>query len=369
MKGMALSLVAVLACDKSDGQKVPDLPVPAAATDGRPGMIRPTVTPGGVTLAAGVKAWWFELDFACYLAGVTMNGTTRAIEPIENVRPGTGAILTAAGFDFDKDLLSVGAMDCGEGLCLHFGVKVKDAAQIRALMTGLFGPDVQQPEPDHYRASIQGPAGERAIHLRFLPIDWDQLALPADPRAERLRAATHLVFMTADAASAAVPDPFSLVAAPSAVQSRLAAIEALAPDRRGRCAIGEVPAASGFRPGFDLTGGRFIVVTPPRAPDDALASMVGTARSLDLEIQFDLSKTPTAADVDGWIEQGRQYFNGIAAGTPAPPALVDLMRLVVEKALSYKIGDKQLVLSWHTARVPRSALESAETALQELMPR
>ena len=371
---VALAIVAAAACGTSEPgkppaeqQPSPPLAQPPAATPGRPGMIRPVVTAGGATLAPGKKPVWFEVGLACYVAAITMDGTAHPIDPIEKVRPGLSAALAAARFDFATDLLTVGMTDCGSGLCLFLGLALKDDAQARALVTGVLGSPADELEPGHFVTRLQGPAGERAIHLRFLPIDWEGLALPEDPRARELRRASHVLFLFADAASAAMPDPLSLLAEPAAGQKRLGEIESLATDRRGRCAIGELPAVPGVRPGFDLTGGGFVAVTPPRVAEDHLAGLIGAARSLDLEIRLDLSRTPSSADVDGWVAQGRQAFDAMAAGTPAPPALIQLIRVVLEKALAYRIGEGHVVFSWHTSRVPKESLDAAEAELKKLM--
>ncbi len=372
----ALALaISAAACGTSEpgkeaaAEKQPRAPLaePPAATPGRPGMIRPVVTAGGATLAPGKKPIWFEASMACYASAITMDGTARPIDPIEKARPGLGAALAAASFDFDKDLLTVGMADCGSGMCLFFGLVLKDDSQGRRLVESVLGRPPDEIEPGHFVTKLAAPAGERAIHLRFLPIDWQGLALPEDPRAGELRRASHVLFLFADAASATVPDPLSLLAEPAAAQKRLGEIESLATDRRGRCAIGELPPVAGVRPGFDLTGGGFIAVTPPRVAEDHLAGMIGAARSLDLEIRLDLSRTPKNADVDGWVAQGRQAFDSMAAGTPAPPALVQLIRVVLEKALAYRIGDRHVVFSWHTSRVPRESLDAAEVELKKMM--
>lgn len=374
---LALAIAVASACGKSDesaptpskGEAAPSAPLapPPAATPGRPGMIRPVVTAGGATLAPGKKPVWFELSLACYVAAITMNGDARPIDPIEQARPGIAAALAAAGFDFDKDLLTIGMTDCGSGLCLYFGVAMKDLAQMRTLVAGVGGAPPDEPEPGHFVMRLQGPAGPRAVHLRFLPVDWEGLALPDDPRARELRRASHVLFVSADAADAPVPDPFSLLAEPAAAQKRIGEIESLATDRRGRCAIGELPPVAGFRPGFDLTGGGFIAVTPPRVAEDQLAALIGASRSLDLEIRLDLSKTPSQADLDGWVAQGRQAFDAMASGTPAPPALIALIRVVLEKALAYRIGEGHVVFSWHTSRVPKESLDAAEVELKKMM--
>jgi len=330
-------------------------------------MFRPVITAGGATMATAAKPFWFEIDLGCYVAAITMNGDARAIDPIEKVKPGIAAALAAAHFDFEQDLLTASILDCGSGLCMYFAVAMKDAAQPRALVTSILGAPPEEPEPNHFVSKFQGPVGERAVHLRFLPIDWQGLSLPDDPRASRLRRATHVVFVFADASSAPVPDPLALLAEPAVAQKRVGEIEALATDRRGRCAIGELPAMAAIRPGFDLTGGAFIAVTPPRVAEDQLAALIGASRSFDLEIRLDLSKTPTAADVEGWIEQARQAFNAMAAGTPAPPGLVELIRVILEKALATRIGDGHLFLSWHTSRVPKESLDAAEQQLKQMM--
>jgi hypothetical protein len=376
---LAIALVlAAGACSKSESTEGKDsarsagaapvpLPPVAAATPGRPGMVRPVVTAGGATLTAAARPYWFEVDLACYVAAITMNGDAHPIDPIEKVKPGLAAALAAAHFDFEKDLLTVALSECGSGLCMYFGTVMKDVAQMRALVSGILGKPPEEPEPNHFVTRFEGPAGERAVHLRFLPIDWDGLTVPDDPRARNLRRATHVLFVFADASSAPVPDALAQLAQPAAAQKRLAEIESLATDRRGRCAIGELPAMTAIRPGFDLTGGAFIAVTPPRVAEDQLAALIGASRSFDLEIKLDLSKTPTTADVEGWLEQGRQAFTAMASGTPAPPGLVELIRVILEKALAYRIGDGHLVLSWHTSRVPKESLEAAEAQLKQMM--
>lgn len=375
---LAVAVLAAAACGKSDpageakgkapaaSPASPLAPVPVA-TPGKPGMIRPVITAGGATLTAAARPFWFEVDLACYVAAITMNGEARPIDPIEKVKPGIAAALAAAGFDFEKDLVTVSMTGCGSGLCMYFGVAMKDAAQMRTLVSGVLGSPPEEPEPGHFVTRFQAPAGERAVHLRFLPIDWEGLALPDDPRARQVRRATHVLFVFADAATAPVADPLSLLAEPVAAQKRVGEIESLAADRRGRCAIGELPAAADIRPGFDLTGGAFIAVTPPRVAEDQLAALIGASRSLDLEVRLDLSRTPTTADVEGWLAQARQAFTAMASGTPAPPALIELIRVVLEKALAYRIGDGHLFLSWHTSRVPKESLDAAEQQLKQMM--
>src|SRR6187401_1387782 len=255
---LALAALAAVACDRPDSTAgsgtstaAPQLAQPPAATPGQAGMARPVITASGATLAAGKKPLWVELDLACYVAAITMDGQARPLDPNEKVRPGLSAALSAAGFDFENDLMTVGMTECGSGLCLYLGMALKDEAQMRALVTGVLGSPPEVVDPKHFVIRFQGPAGERAVHLRFLPIDWQGLALPEEPRARRLRRASHLLFVFADAASAPVPDPLALLAEPLAAQKRVGEIEALATDRRGRCAIGELPAMPGIRPGFD----------------------------------------------------------------------------------------------------------------------
>lgn len=330
----------------------------------RAGSLRPVATGKSIGIMVAKQATWVEGDFACYLAGISFQPGTRAADVLNGVKPGIGEAFAAAGVDLDTDIQAVGGMTCPASMCIYAAMTLDDDAQGKKLLDGLFpAGQLTTAKDGHQIATVQGPTGNREIHLRFIPLDWNGVTVPADERTQRLRKATHVVFLSADDAGKPVVDPFTLVASPDEARARLTALEGLATDPRGRCVEGVIAKSASFRPGFDLEGAQFLAATPPKASSDAVAEMMSAARGLDLEIALDLSKPASKADVEGWVGEARGWFDNMAQAT-ASPQLAQMLRVFVEASFSYKIVDKRVTLSWKTERVPRAQLEKMDADLR-----
>jgi len=333
-------------------------PPPAKA-----GTIKPIATDHTLAIAVGKTPTWVEGDFACYQAGIGFDPNAHTIDTFAQIKPDLPAALGAAHFDLEHDLLAIGGMSCPSDMCIYAAVKLSGNDQGKQLLDGLMPGQIEQVADGHYVAKIQGPTGPRAIHIQLIPLDWAGVDVPDDSRAQRLRTATHVMFVSAAPADKPVPDPFTLLAAPDEATTRLEKLEALASDPRGRCVVGEIAKSAGFQPGYDLEGARFVVLNPPRTDDDELAKIMSAQHGLDVEVALDLSKAPTRAEVDGWVAQARTWFDGVVAQTPAPPQLATMLRVFVESAFSYKIDDHRVVMSWKTDRIPRAQLEAIDSQL------
>jgi hypothetical protein len=332
-------------------------------TPAKAGTIKPIATDHTLAIAVAKTPTWVEGDFACYQAGIGFDPTAHAMDTFAQIKPDLPAALGAAHFDLEHDLLAIGGMSCPSDLCIYAAVKLSGVDQGKQLVEHLLPGPLEKVDDSHFVAKIQGPTGPRAIHVHLVPLDWDGVDVPDDARARRLRTATHVLFLSAAAADQAAPDPFSLLAPAADATTRLHALEALAADPRGRCAIGEIARSADFRPGYDLEGARFVVLNPPKTDDDEVAKMMSAQHGLDVEIALDLSKAPSKAEVDGWVAQARSWFDGVVAQTPAPPQIASMLRLFLESAFTYKIDDHRVLLSWKTSRIPRSQLEAMDSQL------
>ncbi|MCE9579657.1 MAG: hypothetical protein K8W52_41445 [Deltaproteobacteria bacterium] len=328
------------------------------------GTIRPVATGKSIGLMVAKQPTWVEGDFACYLAGISMQPGTHAADVLNNVKPGIGDAFAGAGVDLDTEIQAVGGMSCAASMCIYAAMTLDDEAQGKRLLEALFpAGQLTTAKDGHQVATVQGPNGKREIHLRFIPLDWNGVVVPDDERPQRLRKATHLLFLSADDAGKPVVDPFTLVAAPDEARARLAALEGLATDPRGRCVEGVIAKSASFRPGFDLEGAQFLAATPPRAAGDAVAEMMSASRGLDLEIALDLSKAASKADVEGWVGEARSWFDNMAQAA-ASPEIAGMLRLFIESSFNYKIDGKRVTMSWKTERVPRAQLEKMDADLR-----
>ena len=113
----------------------------------------------------------------------------------------------------------------------------------------------------------------------------------------------------------------------------------------------------------------------PEGKGDPLTRLMGSIRTLNLEIELVLSPAPTDKVVKGWIEEAR----GFVSTTMAPirqqmagqGAVVDVMfdvgALLGKAGFKYSIKDKALGLSFRTDRITSDQLVLVESKLQAVM--
>jgi hypothetical protein len=143
-------------------------------------------------------------------------------------------------------------------------------------------------------------------------------------------------------------------------------------DAHGRCLVGRV-GKHAFQPGFELDHARFALAAPD-GKADALTRMLGSQRTIDVEVELALSPVPTEAVVGKWIDQARGFV--AAAVAPVHQQLAsqgEMVELLFEvggvlgdRGFLHKIKDKALILSWRTDRIPERDLAEYDARLQRL---
>jgi hypothetical protein len=150
--------------------------------------------------------------------------------------------------------------------------------------------------------------------------------------------------------------------------------EAAVADAHGRCLLGAVGPRD-FLPGFKLERARFAVAAPEGSATDALMGMLGSRRTLDVEVELTLAPAPTAGDADGWISQGKLFLAGIGANVRSQFAgqgemmdvYFDMLAMIGTKAFRHELKDKALRFSWRTDRIPSSDLKDLERRLEAVV--
>jgi hypothetical protein len=184
--------------------------------------------------------------------------------------------------------------------------------------------------------------------------------------------ATHVIFLTGVTGGTDV-DPMASLVTGEAAAARVGNAENVLSDARGRCVVGTT-GASEFKPGFDLESSRFAMALPP-AKTDHLAQLMGSNKTLNVEIELALSKAATEKDVQRWIEEARQWVAGVAAPIRMQFAgqgemvgtMFDAAGLIATQGFHHELKEKLLRLSFRTDRVERASLRRLEADLERVM--
>ena len=397
VRGLLITVTALAlglgACDKKKGDEKPRSAAledkgsagPGSAAD--PGgatmpppvdikgpAITPVVTGQSVTFVVPKQVvWWGEMTFACYAAAVTLQPGNRPGQPFEQVSPMVPVAMAAADINLDTDLAAIGGFECGESPCFYIAATLRSPNKIKdALAKVVPGGAPVDHGNGHYAVETQGMKGPRTVNVRVLPIKWGAPP-PADDWAKTATKATHVIFVIGVDGKNKDIDPLPLLADATEGAARVKDTESLVTDAHGRCIVGHT-GPSDFKPGYKLDKARFAMAAPPGA-GDPLTKLVGSNRTLALEIELTLTPAAKDADVKKWIQEGKAWASQTAAPIkaqfagqgPMVEALMDMFALIGERGFKSQINGKALRLSWRTDRVPQSDLDAIEARLQKLV--
>lgn len=335
--------------------------------------VTPTVTSGITFFVPKDAPTWGELSFPCYRAGLELQPGTKASDPFYQVSPLVEVALKSADIDIDRgDVAAVGGFDCGGGICIYLALNLRHPERLGAMIKSLPGLTVKEVGKDHYAFEAPDAKGPRSIHVRAVPIRWPD-KLPTDKWSLDEAAATHLVFVTGVFGKGSDVDPLAMLAEAGAAVDRVKDAESLLDDAHGRCVVG-FSGKDDFKPGFKLDHARFAVALP-EGKGDPVTALVGSNRTLDVEIELTLAPAAKEADVTRWIAETRTWMTTVLAPVkaqfggqgPLVEVIADLLGLITERGFQHKLAGPALRLSWQTRRVPQADVSAIESRLGALM--
>ena len=373
---LMVAVLAVAGCKNKDqapagGTAEKSAVTPPKKIDGP--SVSPVITSGVTFVAPKDAAWWGEMNFACYRAVMSMSGTKRAGEAFEQLSPNVKPAMDAAGIDLGRDLAGVGAFDCNGSPCIYVAAHLdhpeKLGEVLKALVPGAPPKDLGK---GHYQIETVGVAGPRTVHVRIVPIQWGTNT-PDDAWSQEAARATHIVFLGGIDGSNKDLDPMAGLADAQLALAKVKEAEGVVADAHGRCMLGLVGKRA-FQPGFQLEHARFAVAAP-EGNGDALMGLMGSKRTLDVQVELTLTPAPSAVDADGWIAQGKLFLAGIGESVRGQFAgqgglmdvYFDMLTLIGTKAFRHELKDNSLRFSWRTDRVPASDLKDLERRLEAAM--
>ena len=369
-------VLALVACKKSetsgttgsDGVAPAKLP-PPKKIDGP--SVGPVVTNSVTFVTPKAAAWWGEMNFACYRAVMSLSGTKTPGEAFEKLSPTVVPAMTAGGIDLGRDLAAIGGYDCGGSPCMYVAANLahpeKMGEVLKILAPGTPPKDLGK---GHYQLETPGANGPRTIHIRVVPIQWAG-DLPTDKWSQESGKATHVVFIGGIDGKNADLDPLASLADQATGLAKVKDTEAVLADTHGRCIIGAVGPRD-FLPGFKIEKARFAVGAPETAEADALMKLMGSKRSMDVQVELALSPAPTATDVEGWITMGKMYLGNMGESVRGQFAgqgglmdiYFDMITIIGTKAFRHDLKGNAVRVSWRTDRVPQADLSDLERRLE-----
>ena len=331
--------------------------------------ITPTVT-GSITFATpkDPKSTWFEVSFPCYRAAIELQPGNKASDAFTQVSPLIAPALAAADIDLDHDVAAIGGWSCGEGPCIYMALTLRHPEKISDMLKTIPGIQPKKVADNHWSFDAPGEQGMREIHIRALPIQWGQ-PLPTDDWAKDQAKATHVLFISGLMGKGDV-EPLSVLADAKTAPALVKDAEGLLPDSHGRCAVGVV-GPNDWKPGFKLDRARFAMAAPPGG-GDALTKLIGSDRTLDVELEANLTPPPAEKDYNAWYAEAKDWISStvdpikmqFAGGGPMVDAYFDMMSLVASRGFDHQIKGKALTLSWRTNRIQQSDLSAIESELE-----
>ncbi|MBA3460433.1 MAG: hypothetical protein H0T46_10760 [Deltaproteobacteria bacterium] len=374
------SVLAVGACKSKDtgsaagsaaGSATVKLP-PAKKIDGP--SVSPVLTTAVTFVVPKSAAWWGEMNFSCYRAVMGLTGTKTPGEAFEKLSPNVIPAMKAAGIDLGRDLAGVGAFECEGSPCMYVVGSIAQPEKMGEVLKILIpGSPPKELGNGHYQLETPGVRGPRTVHVRVVPIQWGA-ELPDDRWSQEQGKATHVVFLGGIDGKNVDLDPLASVADPVTALAKVKEAEAVVADPRGRCIVGAIGPRD-FLPGFKLDKARFGVAAPEVDGDDALMKLMGSRRTLDVEVELTLTPAPKPAEVDAWITQGRMYLGGIGDSVRGQFAgqgdlmdiYFDMLSMIGTKAFRHELKANVLRFSWRTDRIPSSDLSALEKRLEAVM--
>jgi len=224
----------------------------------------------------------------------------------------------------------------------------------------------------HFQFEAPGAKGTRMIHIRTVPIQWAD-PLPADAWSLDMAKATHILFLSGISGGKTDVDPLTLIADATAGADKVKTTEGVLGDAHGRCVVGTV-GKNDFKPGFKLDHARFAMGAPP-GKSDPITKLLGSNRTLDVEVELTLSPAPKEADVTRWIGEARRWIAetvapikaNFAGQGPLVDAYIEMMAVVGERGFNHKLDGAALTLSWQTARVPQADINALDKKFSGLI--
>ena len=382
-RAWVLALVVAVGCkDKPTAAPPPPTPVSAHPTPeptpiDRPKVVidGPSITPvigNAITFVVPKDApWWAEIAFPCYAGAIQLQAGASPAETFTRLSPLAEPALKAADIDLDHDVGAIGVFGCGEGACAYIALQLRDPDRLGGLL-GRFTPGAVPKTIGKNHYAVATPGG-RTIHLQAVPISWPATT-PNDLWSRQAARATHVVFISGlFGKGTELADATPLVADARPAAGKVSDIEKLVPDSRGRCVIGEVGKRR-FQPGYQLDRARFALVAP-EGQGDALTKLLGSLRTLDLEIDLGLTPAPTEAVVQTWIQQARAFVSTsiepvrqqFAAQGAAMDVMFEVGALLGKSGFRHTLSDKGLALSFRTDRISEAELATVEARLEAVM--
>jgi hypothetical protein len=341
---------------------------PRTAIDGP--SITPIVTNSITFFVPKDAPWWGEMAFGCYAGAITLQPGNKPSDAFTKISPAVEPALRTAYIDLDKDVGAIGAWGCGDGACIYLALALRSPDKLRDMLAQII-PGQQPKELGKHHWSIEAPGaqGPRVIQLRAVPIAWPA-KLPTDSWSRDAARATHVVLLTGMFDKSTQVDGLAAAADAKTGAARVADVEAVVADARGRCVLGYVNKRP-FQPGYTLDKARFVLAAP-EGKSDALTRMLGSLRTLDLEVELVLDPAPTPKVVQGWIAEARAWVANIGASVrggfadqgAVVDAMFDMAALLGKSGFKHTLKDKALTLSFRTDRISQAELMTIETRLQ-----
>jgi hypothetical protein len=370
--------VAAFACNKDKG-KAP----PAASDQGSsPVEVKPPRQPTGPGLAPIVthsitfavpKAapWWFEASFPCYAAAIGLQPGNRPSAAFAAISPAVEPAMRAADIDLDHDVAAIGGFGCGGGNCIYLAVTLHHPDKLEAMFAAI-APGYRKLAPDHFAISDTVAKGARDVHVRVVPLAHVD-DLPSDPWARDAAKATHLLFITGLLPGSKDVDPLPELETGAAALAHVQTAQGVVKDAGGTCVIGTV-GKQDFTSGFALDHARFAFVLPEQG-GDAFTHLLGSKRTMDVEVELVLDKPPSEQQMQQWIDQARAYMAQIAepirqqyaSQGPLVDVITQMAGAIGEHGFQHHIKDRTVVLSWRSDRIPSSDLTAYEAQLRGAM--
>jgi hypothetical protein len=318
-------------------------------------------------------AWWGEMAFGCYAGAIMLQPGNSPSATFTKISPAIEPALRTADIDLDKDLQAVGAWGCGEGACIYLALDLRNPDKLKDMLA-LLVPGKQPKElgKHHWMLEAPGAQGPRNIGVRALPINWPA-KLPTDTWSKAAARATHVVFLTGMFDKTTEVDALAAAADDKLATARVIEAESLVGDPRGRCVLGNV-AKRAFQPGYELERARFFLAAP-EGKGDPVTQLLGSTRSLDLEVELTLQPAPNEKTVAAWVAAARAYIANIgesvrgsfAGQGPLVDAMYEMAGLLGKSGFRRTLKDKSLTLSFRTDRISSSELAAVESRLEGAM--
>ena len=113
----------------------------------------------------------------------------------------------------------------------------------------------------------------------------------------------------------------------------------------------------------------------PEGKGDPLTSLLGSLRTLDLEIDLVLSPAATEAKVTDWIKQAHAWTRNtlepvrmqFAGQGPIVDVMFEVGGLLGNSGFRHTLKDKSLLLSFRTDRITAAELATVESKLEAAM--